>query len=347
MNRITWFADEIIATARPNQWQSIAEASQQLLRLIGNEEFAHEIILPQRCLPPLAEALQREKFSVIIDLTGGWLGESLKGVFPSTPIVKDFHISRVREVSNPELPTTGHVLNISRQETKALSRTLDMSAPLIIDDVSFSGFSSHVAMQHFGLQPEQTSHAFLVLNVGDLGPQPGAKHMLEATGSKVFGGQTINTSENEDGWHLKDLIDHGSLERTLGLVLPIQEFLEKRNGNAVRDLFETESLRKILFPNAVKREHLNALEASGLFIRHSNRVLDEQSIHTTNPLLLASPYFLKHVSSQKFREHFDEVSDILLWLRDSMGDSEAEYEAAAELRKECTRILQPFGKERI
>jgi|GEM_PF-1846021 len=352
MSRILWMADELIAQTHPNNWRRVLDASKELFSIIGNKELKHEVVVPQDCIGELASQLINRKFTTIIDLTGGWLSESLRGIFPSTPLITDFHLSRVRDVSDPELHTTGHIMSLNRTQIQNHTRQLDLSHALILDDVSFSGLSSDVTMRLFALSPEHITHGFLIVNDGDLGTMSGARKRLESTGSKVIAGFTMNTSEGDDGWHIKDFIAHPQLERMLGASILVQELFEQdgKNSQVAQRLFENEAMRQIFFPHAVNTHELHRLENEGLFMSNNNHIPKEHSIHTTNPTLLISPYVLEHISSKQFRNNFDKVADLMQEMHFLSCDHEASVESSIGLREITKRHIEGninLGKERV
>lgn len=342
MNTILWMADEIIAQTHPNDWEGVSRLSNELFKSIGNQNLNHEIVMPQACIGKLAQQLFPHKFSVVIDLTGGWLGESLKPSFPSTPIINDFHLSRVRDVSDPSLGTTGHFLSLSPSEISELKTEHDFSRPLIVDDVSFSGLSSKVTIEQFKLDPTTTLNGFLILNVGELGPNPGARTTLDQMGSHAIAGRLMNTSEGDDGWHIKDFIEHPNLSKILGTALLVQELFEQEGHESkfVKRLFSNEALRKICFPNAKCLEDLKKLVETNQFIFNPKHESKEGSIHTANPTLLISPAVLEHVSSKQFRDNFDHVSETMLAMQHLSFDQESSSEAIRGLRETVSRNIE-------
>lgn len=344
-------SDELIATTRPRDWSKVVEKCKELFSIIGNSEFTHDVVSPQECIGPLSEKLQNEHFSTIIDLTdGGWLSASLRGLFFNTPIIKELHISRVRDVTSPELPTSGHLINLGPQKIDDIKRNFDLSKSLILDDVSFSGASSELTMKLFGLNPKESTNAFLITNIGELGSNQGAKTKLESLGSKVFTGQTLNTSENEDGWHIKDFVQHPTLERSLGLIVTIHEVIQKdgKDSELLKRLFQTEALRGILFPFALPFEKIESLQKEGKFILAKNRFLQslENGMHTTNPTLLTSPYFLSHISSESFRKNLNNVAEIIHEIQFMTKDKEVLSESTIELKHEAEKPIRRGGVER-
>lgn len=351
MNRILWMADEIIAQTHPAHWEDISRLSRELFDTIGVPNITHEVIMPQSCIGKLGSEILARKFSVAIDLTGGWLSSSLRGIIPNTPSITEFHVSRVRDVSDPSLGTTGHIISTAPNRINELKDTFDFRHPLILDDVSFSGLSSVVAMEKFNLDPKETTHGFLILNEGDLGPNPGARSRLESVGSRIFGGHPMNTSENEDGWHIKDFIGHKKLERILGASLMVQELFEQdgKDSHVVRRLFANEALRQLFFPNAKTLRELKQLELNTQFLFNHEHQPIHDSIHMTNPTLLISPYVLQHISSKQFREHFDQVAESMISMRQISFGQEARFEAIAGLRDVLAKDIEGnfFHPERI
>jgi hypothetical protein len=344
MNRIVWMSDELMATTRPEDWEVVSAKSKELFSLIGNAGFTHDVVSPQDCVIPLAHKLAGKKFSIIIDLTeGGWLSDSFRNLFPATPVSTDLHISRVRNVSDPTLPTSGHIINLNRNRIESLKRRFDFSSPLILDDVSFSGASSELTMNLFGINPQNASNGFLITNIGELGPNHGAKSKLEALGSKVFSGQTLNTSEGEDGWHIKDFVEHPFLERSLGLIVTIHEIIQNdgKDSEILRRLFATEALKGILFPFALPIDKLISLSREGQFKLPEGRDIGSlaSGMHTTNPTLLTSPAFLAHIDSGKFNKNLNHVSRIIREIQLLTKDREAQRESTRQLRNEIERGL--------
>lgn len=344
MNRIVWMSDELIATTKPNDWPRAVAKCKELFSLIGNDEFIHDVVSPQECINPLAQQLQGEYFSTIVDLTdNGWLSSSLRTLFPATPVIKELHISRVRDVSNPELPTSGHIVNLNPWQIKDIRNSFDLTKTLIVDDVSFSGSSSEIAMELFGLNHEKTTNGFLITNIGELGPNPGARTKLESLGSRIFTGQTLNTSENEDGWHIKDFVQHPTLERSLGLIVTIHEIILKdgKDSELLKRLFQTEALKEILFPFALTHEKIQRLQTEGKFRLPEGKNIESltKGMHTTNPTLLTSPYFLRHISSELFRSNINKVSEIIHEIQFLTGNKEAQTESVLGLRREIENGL--------
>lgn len=79
----------------------------------------------------------------------------------------------------------------------------------MLDDTSFSGATSTVVerliRQSLPERELKFAHGFLILNEGELGPQPGAKQVLHALGSQAVAGMTMRTPV-DDGWHFFDIV---------------------------------------------------------------------------------------------------------------------------------------------
>jgi hypothetical protein len=335
MNKILWMADEVIAETHPQDWERISRLSRELFSTIGANGFNHEVVLPQECIGKLAQELFPHKFSAVIDLTGGWLGESLRPIMRSTPLIKDFHLSRVRDISDPSLGTTGHVVSLSPPQILDLKKQFDFSRTLILDDVSFSGLSSRVTMEQFHLNPEQTTHGFLILNVGELGPNKGARSSLEILGSKTHGGRLMNTSEGDDGWHIKDFIENRNLGLILRPALHLQEiFAEEGKGSLrARQIFTDNRFRQICFPDVKNLMDLKKLAETSQFIFNPRHEAKPESLHARNPNLLISPAVFEHLSLQKLQENFDHISEIMLSMRRLSFDQELSSESIRGLKE--------------
>lgn len=313
MNTIFWMTDELFARADSTDWLAIEEKSAQLIGLIGRKDFDHTIISPDSCIGPLARSLSGRSFSAIIDLTDNvWLSRGLGSALNrDVPVITNVHISRVREISDPGLPTSGHIIRTPREDIVKISETVDLSKSLVLDDVSFSGKSSELVMRLLGLDPRETSHGFLITNTGNLGPKTqGAWSRLTDLGSEVHTGSVINTTLGDDGWHIKDFVRQDRLDRALGLIPVIHELFRtsQDNGALLTHLFSLESTRSLLFPNAISGEELFGVDTTR-FIRSDS--FRREGMHTTNPNLLTSPAFLEHISTELFARHIDEVSELL------------------------------------
>jgi hypothetical protein len=348
MNTIFWMTDELFAKSRATDWKTVADASEALISLIGNERFTHTIISPDTCIGPLGQSLAGKRFSAVIDLTdNGWLSQGLgSAIARETPVITDLHISRVREISDPRLPTSGHLVRTPREDIARIREQADLSNTLILDDVSFSGHSSELVMRLLGLTPRDTSHGFLITNVGNLGPDTnGAWNRLTKEGSTIHTGTVINTSEGDDGWHIKDFVRHDHLDRALGLIPIIHELLNDTHGNGdtLRRLFSMDCTRSLLFPHAVSGSVLSEADEAQ-FIRSPQ--FSGEGMHTTNPNLLTSPAFLEHISTSSFARHIDEISGLLHGLQELTNLPEGNRDAIEGMRRIVESSLHQSSPER-
>lgn len=344
-NKIIWMMDETIAHARPTNWQQIRELETALIDTIGNKELSHELIDPIPCLREMAKQLQHEQFSFILDLTG-WLTPAIQELFPATPIENRFALSRVRVVSSPTFETTGYKVNMFPDQIEDVARTMDFSRPLIIDDASFSGWTSRKAMDLFGLDPEATTHAFLIANTGNLGNNPGAVSMLESIGSRVVFGHELRTPQ-EDGWHLKDLHQNPNLEQAFILALLFQETIRKNGTESelAQQFFGHETVIKTLFPGHLTSKQIRELMQEGRFVLKNGNVMQGDEIHARNPFLWAAPAFQAHVDITRVLANKDEVISILGTLRSLTTDPEGKKEASLELKREIQNLRKSHSPE--
>ena len=342
--RILWMIDETIANSSPNNWQRVRRLEEDLVDMIGNDSFKHEIVDPVLCLHEISKQLKGKEFSCVLDLTG-WLTPAMSELFPGTPIESQFSMSRVRVVSSAKLETTGYKISMSPEEINNVKKDLDLSHPLIVDDVSFSGWTSKKTMDIWGLSPEQTTHAFLIANTGDLGLEPGAVSRLQFLGSKVVFGYEIKTP-NDDGWHLKDLHQNSNLEQAFVLALSLQESI-KRDGlesDSVQNFLSNESTIKTIFPDHITSTEINELMKEEKFILRNENMISRGEIHAKNPFLWASPYFQEHIDIDRIFSNKDHILSLLGELREITSDPEGKIEASFELQKEIKNI-QPNPPE--
>lgn len=333
--------DETISSTHPANWQKVRELEQELVNMIGRSEFSHEVLDPIPCLRSVATQLQGKDFSCVMDLTG-WLTPAINELFPNSTIENKFSLSRVRVVSSPTLETTGYRISMSPQEIEERKKGLDLSRLLMIDDVSFTGWTSRKTMEIWGIKPEQTTHAFLIANTGNLGLDAGAVPMLQALGSTVFFGHEIKTPE-EDGWHLKDLhqLHEGqNLEQSLILAMLFQEAVLNKGLESpfAQEFFNHETVINTIFPYHFTSSQIIEDIKEGKFIPRSNEPIKANQIHAKNPFLWASPYFQKHINLQRLQKNKMEVTGLLHNLKRFTSDPEGKTEAGLELRNEVRNV---------
>jgi hypothetical protein len=337
-NKIVWMMDETIANTNPNNWHRVRELERELVTTIGNSSFMHEIVDPIPCLQEMVRQLKNQKFSCILDLTG-WLTPAMQELFPNTPIENRFSLSRVRVVSSPKLETTGYKISMSPKEIEEVKRNLNLSHPLVVDDVSFSGWTSRKTMEIWGLEPKNTTHAFLIANTGNLGSDPGAVPMLFSLGSNVIFGYELKTPQ-DDGWHLKDLHQNPNLDQAFILALLFQEAVKKDGIESalVQKFFKLETVIKTVFPEHLTSVQIRELMQEGKFILRNGNVINGDEIHARNPFLWASPYFQEHVDIGQILLNKDHIISLLGELRTLTTDPEGKAEASFELQKEVRKF---------
>lgn len=349
--RIIWMMDETIANTHPQNWDRVRELENELVRSVGKSNAQHEVVDPLICLKEMVFKIQHERFSSIIDLTG-WLKPTMIEVFPYARVEDGFGLSRVRSVSSADLETTGYVLNKSLSEIKQSRETMDLSRVLILDDVSFTGYTSSITMELWELDPENTAHAFLIANRGRLGfsdqSPPGAVPMLESLGCQVFSGKEIHTPE-DDGWHLKDLHQHTRLTEAFAISCLFQAaFMSQGAGSdIVKKALANNEIRKILFPDSLSSTELENLKTEGKFIGKNNISLSKELVHARNPLLWASPYFGLHIDHDMLNANSSTIVRLLEELRSLTNDPEAKKEASKELQqwvRECKNKSSEEGR---
>lgn len=351
-NRIVWMLDESIAHSKPSDWEKIVALEGALVDLIGNPEFKHELPNPIEGLTTITRELKGEEFTAVIDLTG-WLSPSLRDLFPDIPVVNRFSLSRVRVTSSPNLETSGYTTTMSRDEIEKAKKGLNLEKPLIIDDTTFTGWTSGTTMELWGIEPKNATHAFLIANTGKLGkkqketdpePPPGAVELLQSMGSKVIFGHGLSTP-HEDGWHLKDLHQHPKLAEAFNLGLQVLQLIEDEGPDSeiVKDTLRREDVIGVLFPERLTSGEINRMEAEGKFIPSGRVDLHANGIiHTKNPLLWASRYFREHINLQQVIDNQTEIAGVLVALHGLTEDPEALRESSYELRRIVNNEL--FGQ---
>src|SRR3990170_79448 len=345
-NRIVWMMDETIANSRPSNWQRVRQLEGELISAIGNPSFRHELVDPIPCLRDMATQLNGRNFSCVIDLTG-WLTPAMRELLPNTPIENRFSLSRVRVVSSPRLETSGYKISMLPKEIEQVKQELDLRHPLIVDDVGFSGWTSRKTMDIWNISPERATHAFLIANTGNLGPEHGAVPMLHSLGSNVVFGHELTTPQ-EDGWHLKDLHQNPNLDQAFVLALLFQEAVKKDGMESalVQKFFTHDTVIRTVFPDHMTSSQIKDLMREGRFILRNGDVIYGDEIYARNPFLWASPYFQEHVDIGQILTNKDGIISILGELRTLTTDPEGKVEASLELQREVKKaqLNSPEGQ---
>lgn len=198
--RILWFLDSAVLDKPPAVADDMRRETRELIARAGHPGFTHETVDPFACIEQLAPQLQREEFSTVIDLTGS-LGDKLQ-LRGDVPVLTGFRISRLRKVSSARLDGCGHLFSLTEAERGQLQETFDLSRPLILDDVGWSGRTIVETATALNLPLRHTTAAFLTVNVGTFGEgKPGAAGLLTGLGMKVVAGTEVRTPA-DDGFHL-------------------------------------------------------------------------------------------------------------------------------------------------
>lgn len=295
----------------------------------------------------LATQLQGRRFSVVVDLSGGWVAEGIKPLLQTTPVITDLKISRLRNMKSENLSTTGNIVSITKNDALQLKQRHDFSKPLFLDDVSFSGFTSIAAMQLLDLRPETSTHGFLILNTGELGPNPGALKALGDIGTDCVGGMLMHTPE-DDGWHIEDLWNQLHIHLNVELSLLLQRLCIESGmkSELVENVISREHIRTALFPNTIDRQALLQMQQEGRFIPHKNGNI-EHGIHARNPQLLSSPFFAEHINTQHLWKDPERIIHILSQIQELVGPTRIKPSAVEGLQLAVSEALSPHGKESV
>lgn len=353
-NRFFWLLDEVAAKTQPTNWDELTSLSSKLISIMGNKKLKHEIVNPLKSFRKLGRKLTGLPVSTIIDISG-WLGYGLKPLFPDAELVSDFSISRVMDISSKDTTTAGFVINQSQDEIRRKSQELNLSSVLIIDDATVSGRTNHVVMDTWGLEPTKTTHASLLVNIGDY-PQVhcrqikhGAKILLEGLGSKVVYGDTM-ISPQDDVNHLLDVFQHPYLEKVF-----LEAMRIRRGKNSSWKWGEhTEQLRYAflgdeshhLFPHQLSSLDLMQLTSQGRFVRNSHHVETEKSFYCTNPLVWAYNDFWEYTDEASLKVRQDDVLDILNQFKELTGVTHNIFEARQTLQRETENLIRVTRRER-
>lgn len=196
-------------------------------------------------------------------------------------------MSRIRQATKIDLPTSGHIVSHNADEVRAALKNQNLSRILVLDDTSFSGSTNLIiedlVKKAFPDRRIDFTHGFLILNTGNLGPNPGAKQRLFANGDRALGGLEMQTPR-DDGWHFFDLVKQQDLENHLLAVSEILTLLGQPNFEHLASAFlSDENILKLVFPNIFTTEELEQRRSEGHFIGNSKLNGD---FHVRNPQLM-------------------------------------------------------------
>ena len=268
--RILWFQDGVKFTTPISKWGRIDALTQNLINAVGNRDFDHVVIDPIFCAQKLFQQINLQDYSCIIDLSG-FFGEIIKRTFPQVSIANNFRLSRMRMVSSPRLDGSGFLISLNKQQVKNLKDNIDLSKPLFLDDVAWSGRTIAEATRLLGINPELLTVGLLAANMGTFGEgKPGASQILKEEGIRVVTGNEILTPQ-DDGFHLSDFIGFDVNENVFDDLLriwTIKEEMQNLSGEARRNAEnEIRTLllanKTALFPKAISSEEMKALQQEG------------------------------------------------------------------------------------
>lgn len=257
---------------------------------------------------------RRKPFNFVIDLTGGEILKHMKRL-KGVPSWIDFSMSRVRQATDISLPTSGHLLSHNKEEMESILDGQNLENVLVFDDTSFSGSTSLIVedlIRNAGVSKSSFTHGFLILNTGDLGPNPGASTRFEESKSKAISGMEMKTPR-DDGWHFFDLVKQENLSEHLVVVKQLLSFLGEPNFSSLASsiLVNEESL-KLLFPKMITTEVLEGLRSSGHFVGDKKL---EGKFHVKNPQLFHTIVGQGHLlSPEDWKKQPDEVFELLIKL---------------------------------
>ncbi|QQG44002.1 MAG: hypothetical protein HYW86_04020 [Candidatus Roizmanbacteria bacterium] len=340
--KIVWFQDGVKLKAPKSQWEKIDSLNRQLINLAGHPSFDHQIIEPVECVRNLFSQINFHQHSVIIDLSG-MFGEDLKKTFPRLPVVDNFRLSRVRVITSPRLDGVGHLITLNSKELAELKNSADLSHPLFIDDICWSGRTALDAVKIIGADLSNTTFGFLTLNRGNFGESvPCPVQIFEQSGAKVLNGIAVHTPQ-DDGFHLADFFENPSTSNpdVFGIIIRIQELRERAatSDETAKKTLEAEikglllENREVLFPSSRSTQEMKELQAEGRLI--ANGGINKNSFFDINPPNWLMPSFSRRVNSQMLRNSKAEITDVIRELKSIT-------ESSRELKKE--QISEPSNE---
>jgi hypothetical protein len=308
--RIFLFTDSILSSIPRQKWGTIDfDFFTSLFQEIVRPGIVVEVVDPIKCLESLLTQIGLDNFTSIIDLTGFWgnfLKENLSNILP---IVDSFHLSRLRRIDSPKLDGVGYAMSLTSDEIKEIKTESDLSRPLVLDDVGWSGRTVIKAAEIFALPAENTNVAFLCGNNGNFGERPAAIELLRGLGFQVFTGKEVS-SPFDDGFHLADFV-HPRLEEVFPLILQLQQLRERGDEEGVGRILKEKI--EFLFPQYFLREQLEDVRREGRLIIPGG--LPKEGVFSTNPLAFLYPSFSRRISSDNLFLYQQELIEGLKQLR--------------------------------
>lgn len=248
----------------------------------------------------IAREQQHHPITLVIDLTKGNMSSKLLLISEKIPCWNGFSMSRVRQATKIELPTSGHIISHNPEEIRAELQDQNLNHILVLDDTSFSGSTNliieNLVKTAFPDRDISFTHGFLILNTGDLGPNPGALQRLTRTGVTAVGGHEMFTPK-DDGWHFFDLVKQDDLENHLLAVSELLELLTQPQFEELATGFlSDENMVALLFPSIFTTQELEQKRSVGHFVGNSKL---SGEFHVRNPQLLPNIIGQGHLLPQE------------------------------------------------
>lgn len=268
--RILWFQDGVKLRTPMSKWNRIDALTQDLIVMAGNRDFDHVVIDPISCAEKLFKQANMKDYSCIVDLSG-FFGRVIREAFPSVSIVDNFHLSRIRTVSSQRLDGSGFLVSLGSKEITNLKDTVDLSRPLFLDDVAWSGRTINEAIKILGVNPELSTVGLLTVNNGTFGERkPSAFDILKEKGIQVLAGHTVSTPQ-DDGFHVADFFNFNLDENVFDDIIKIWEKraesqtlsgqAKKNSEDEIRNILIRN--KDALFPKAISSEEMRLLQEQG------------------------------------------------------------------------------------
>lgn len=335
--RMLWFQDGVKLRTPERKWAKIDALTEGLVRTSGSPDFNHAIIDPVVCREKLFQQINLRDYSVVIDLSGS-IAESIRQISFSTPVIDRFHLTKVSVVSSPRLDGAGFMVSLNPEETEELKGKVDMSRPLLIDDVAWSGRTIIEAVRLLELERSLTTVGLLCVNLGVFGEKKlGARKLLETEGMRVITGEGVVTP-NDDGFHVADFLNFPDVEGAFDIVIQIQEMRERMRDTSKEVQKEIEQELKTvlrdgqdsLFSDSFTSEQMRQLKENGRFISAGG--ISRESLFGTNPPSWLMPSFARRANSDQLRRNRGKIICILKEFKVIMSeDIEARFETTQEI----------------
>lgn len=315
--RILLFQDGAKLKAHPSRWVDIDRVTRELIAQIKHPAFESSTVDPLVCLENLSRSLRTKHFSCVIDLTSG-LGQCLN---LDAPIINNFHLSRLRAINSPGLDGGGFLVNLTTVELDQIKQAFDLSKPLILDDVSWSGRTILETVKAFSLDAHSVTAGLLVVNEGNFGEsRTGAAQLLRERGLSLVAGEEVFPPE-DDGFHLTDFCVPEPAEDIFDAFIQIKKLREtpmtyEHNKIEEINVAISQVLSKIetrVFPNALSSEEAQQLQNEGRLIATGG--IRKNAHFDINPPNWLMPSFSIRVSATILAKNRDGIIDAVRELR--------------------------------